>query len=248
MNPSLHVDCFIRFFADHLVKLDSHYHWPVRLKTKETLPDFPWHEWEMQSGSARECIALKKYLTQVWNTSDEVDKKALARWIVADWGGVRSNRAATFDAHWQLIQLDVKQMPLQGIASYSKILTLKDCTQYAIYDARVAACLNAVQLQMKPEQPVFFPYIPSQNQHFRQWPKRENFVNVFPRRKLVEDRGWLELTKDETYATYLNLLHTLKKSFPGCEIYHFEMSLFSLSTRLCPQLVTLELTEENESK
>ena len=248
MSPSVHVDSFIRFFADHLVKLDSHYNWPVRLKTKETLPDFPWHEWEMQSGSARECIALKKYLTQTWNTSDEVDKKALARWIVADWGGVRSNREATFDAHWQLIQLDVKQMPLQGIASYSKILTLKDCTQYAIYDARVAACLNAVQLQMKPEQPVFFPYIPSQNQHFRQWPKRENFVNVFPRRELVEDRGWLELTKDETYATYLNLLHTLKKSFPGNEIYHFEMSLFSLSTRLCPQLVTLELTEENESK
>ena len=248
MSPSVHVDSFIRFFADHLVKLDSHYNWPVRLKRRKPYLTFPGMNGKCSQVVPGECIALKKYLTQTWNTSDEVDKKALARWIVADWGGVRSNRAATFDAHWQLIQLDVKQIPLQGIASYSKILTLKDCTQYAIYDARVAACLNAVQLQMKPEQPVFFPYIPSQNQHFRQWPKRENFVNVFPRRKLVEDRGWFELTKDETYATYLNLLHTLKKSFPGKEIYHFEMSLFSLSTRLCPQLVTLELTEENESK
>ena len=243
MNPSVPIDSFIRFFTDQLVKLDSYYKWPVRLKTKEALPGFPWNEWENQSGSARKCIALKKYLTQVWSVSDEVDKKKLARWIVADWGGVRSNRAATLEAHWRHIHSDIETMPLQGIASYSKILTLKDCTRYAIYDARVAACLNAIQLQMKPEKSIFFPYIPSQNQYFRQWPKSENFVNVFSMRKLVRDGDWHELEKHETYTTYLNLLYALKESFPGTEIYHFEMTLFSLAIQLCPQLTEADLTK-----
>lgn len=241
MNLSVNVDSFTRFFSDHLFKLDSYYNWPVRLKTKQALPGFPWHEWEMQSGSARECIALKTYLTKAWSTSDEADKKKLAWWIVADWGGVRSNRAATLEAHWRLIHSELNKMPVEGIASYSKILTLKDCTQYAIYDARVAACLNAIQLQMKPVKPVFFPYIPSQNQYFRQWPRSKNFVNVFSKRKLVSDGDWHELEKHETYTTYLNLLHSLKESFPGTEIYHFEMTLFSLAIQLCPQLTEAEL-------
>ncbi|MCK8495573.1 hypothetical protein M0L20_27150 [Spirosoma sp. RP8] len=241
MNSSIPVDSFIRFFSDQLVKLESLYKWPVRLKTKEALPGFPWHEWAMQSGSASECIALKKYLTQAWNTSDEADKKKLARWIVTDWGGVRSNRPARLEAHWHLIHGDLKKMPVEGIASYSKILTLKDCTQYAIYDARVAACLNAIQLQMKPDEPVFFPYIPSQNQYFRQWPKSENFVNVFSKRRLVSNDDWHELEKHETYTAYLNLLYALKGSFPGTEIYHFEMILFSLAIQLCPQLTEAEL-------
>ena len=236
---------FKSFFADQLKMLDEIYNWPVKAKTKAALPDFPWHEWETQSGSAKECIALKKYLSKTWTISTEGDKKKLARWIVAEWGGVRSNRAATLEAHWQLINNDAGKMPLQGVASYSKMLTLKDCSQYAIYDARVAACLNAVQLQLKPEQSVFFPYIPSQSQHFRQWPKSKNFVNVFSRQRLVESLGWTELTNDETYYTYLKLLYTLREFFPGFEIYHFEMTLFSQALRLCPQMADEEFHKRN---
>jgi len=36
--------------------------------------------------------------------------------------------------------------PFSGIASYSKIFSIKDPDRYAIFDARVSASLNAIQL------------------------------------------------------------------------------------------------------
>ena len=144
-------ESFIQFFAQHLPQLNRTYNWPVGAKAREGLSTFKWHE---KSGNLEECIALKQHLTDAWSRADVAEKAKLAKWIVADWGGVRSNRPITLQGHLDQIENDSR--PLKGVASYSKILSVVNCTQYAIYDARVAVSLNAVQLTSRVAMPIFF--------------------------------------------------------------------------------------------
>ncbi len=226
------MDAFVRFFDDHLEQLEETYSWPVSLKAQQGLTDFAWHP---TSGSMNECIAMKHHLTDKWATANDTERAELARWIVSDWGGVRTNDPATLASYVRAFAYDDFSTPLKGIASYSKILSMIDCRQYAIYDARVAACLNAVQLLMKSESPLFFNYIPGRNKAIQGNKKTLGFVEVFTKNLLVRKQGWKEVRKDESYKTYLNLLHTLKGTYPDYEIYHFEMTLFSKAPELCIQ-------------
>lgn len=235
-DNSYSFEAFVKFFEKHLDPIE--YEWPVTSKVKDGLSDFRWHE---RSGSAEESIELKHYLTNKWAISNTVEKEELARWLVVDWGKVKRNTPARLKAHIAKVLDAESERPLDGVASYSKILSMVNCTQYAIYDARVAACLNAVQLHMQCEQPVFFPYIPSQNRHFKAGNKTKNFVNVFSKKELVNRRGWLSLDKNNTYSAYLDLLHNLKNTFLGKEVYHFEMVLFTQALVLCPKLVNEHL-------
>lgn len=219
-------ESFIQFFAQHLPQLDRNYNWPVGVKARAGLSTFTWHE---KSGNLAECIALKQHLTDAWSRADTAEKAKLARWIVADWGGVRGNLPITLQAH--LDQLENDARPLKGVASYSKILSVVNCTQYAIYDARVAVSLNAVQLTSGVAMPVFFQYVPSQNKAI------QAFAKTFPIQELVGNRKWHQVERDATYNTYLALLHQLKSHFPDTEIYHLEMTLFSLAPDFCRQLV-----------
>ncbi|MBD2757178.1 hypothetical protein [Spirosoma validum] len=198
------------------------------MKAKAGLPTFQWHE---QSGSFDECVALKHHLTASWVGSNADQRTELAKWIVADWGGVRANRSLTLESHLSRVLSENSTWPLQGLASYSKILTAVSCTQYAIYDARVAACLNAVQLIADTQKPVYFPYVPSRNKLI------QAFTNQYPRKKLVGDHGWTEIEKDNTYRLYLEVLHHLKRHFADSEVYHFEMTLFSLAPLICSRFM-----------
>jgi hypothetical protein len=200
----------------------------VGKKAKKNLPAFTWYE---ESGSHDECIALKHYISKSWLAADDLERDQLARWIVLDWGGVRANSIATLQDHLALALNEESRKPLKGVASYSKILTAKDCKRYAIYDARVAACLNAAQLLMKVERPIFFQYVPSRNKTIK------SFMSAFPKQALVDRLGWTEIEKDETYSTYISLLHSLRMHFTDKEVYHFEMALFSLAPVLCAELV-----------
>ncbi|GAB4038636.1 hypothetical protein [Spirosoma jeollabukense] len=219
-------ESFIQFFAQHLPQLDSTYNWPVGAKAREGLSTFKWHP---KSGNLEECIALKHYLTESWSKADAEEKAKLAKWIVADWGGVRGNHSVTLQAHLNQIENDAR--PLKGVASYSKILSVVNCTQYAIYDARVAVSLNAVQMTIGSTKPVFFQYVPSQNKTI------QAFAKAYPIQELVGNRKWDKVARDATYTTYLELLHKLKSHFTDTEIYHLEMTLFSLAPDFCKQLL-----------
>jgi hypothetical protein len=220
---------WIPFFTIYLPQVTQSYNWPVGNKAKQGLPTFGWRE---ESGSLDECIALKQHLSQAWADADDAKRTELARWVVSDWGGVRANRIETLQNHLALVLNDDSEKPLKGVASYSKILTAKDCTQYAIYDARVAACLNAAQLITNVERPVFFHYVPSRNNVI------QRFMNMFSKQELVGKRSWVEIDSDATYSTYMSLLHNLKVHFQPKDIYHFEMTLFSLAPSICADLVS----------
>ena len=53
--------------------------------------------------------------------------------------------------------------PLSGISSFSKILAIKGPDKYAIYDARVAVSLNAIQIIYQISSGVAFPYVLGRN-------------------------------------------------------------------------------------
>lgn len=229
---------FNAFFTDHLSGLTDNYKWPLK-QPKQPLR-VPTSGHLLQGNGMDECIALKKHLTQEWDKATEAaTKKQLAQWIVSDWGGVRTNGPDTIDSYIASIIAGNFPMPLQGVASYSKILSMVNCQQYAIYDARVVASLNALQLLMNAPSPLFFTYIPGRNKVIHGNKKAVGFVKTFPKSKLVE-RGWTVVPADESYTTYLALLKSLKTDFPSHEIYHFEMTLFGMAPELCKRAMEAE--------
>lgn len=242
MNRFIPINSFVQFFKDCLPKLQNTYSWPVSVKAKAALPEFQWHK---ESGRLNECIDLKHHLTHAWANADEAKKRSLASWIVSEWGGVRSNKPTTLDSYLKRGLDENEVWPLKGVASYSKILSVVDCLKYAIYDARVAACLNAIQLYMDCQEPVFFHYVPSRNKAIQGNNEGKGFIEIFSKRELVGSRGWYEIEKEATYLTYLQLLHNVKYQLPNTEIYHLEMLLFSLSLDLCKSLVMEKTNDGN---
>lgn len=222
---------FVAFFEKRIGQLEKIYNWRIGFRAKSRLESF---NWSSESSGLEEAIRLKHHLTDLWKEGDDSARAKLARWIVSDWGGVRGNRANTLETHLERVLNESGDRPLQGVASYSKILSVLDCTSYAIYDARVAACLNAVQLHLKPALPLFFHYVPSQNKRI------QLFEKTFPKKELVKNRGWEEIDKDATYQTYMELIRSMKEQFSGREIYHFEMILFGEAPKFCTYLLSGE--------
>lgn len=223
------MDAFITFFKDHLPRLSQYYQWPKRIP--KPVADAPW---VFKTNGSDECIDMKHHLTELWKKGDEAEKKKLASWIVSGWGGVRANSLETLAGYLTAINGGSYPTSLQGVASYSKILSVVDCQQYSIYDARVAAALNAVQLMYPGKLSHYYPYVPSRNGVIRQ------FMQAYRKTELVDQRGWQEVSWNGGYNAYCQLLIDLKTQFPGREIYHFEMTLFSMAPELCRQTMKAE--------
>lgn len=214
------MDAFIPFFTGQLPHLETTYQWPKRVPANK--PDAPW---QFTTNGARECIAMKHHLSSLWAQAEPAQRQQLARWIVADWGGVRTNGAGKINRYADTISSGLVPATLQGVASYSKILSVADCTRYAIYDSRVAAALNAVQLIYGAVEPRYFAHIPSRNRTIR------TFTNWFAKQPFTAT--WKAIGAAEVYNAYCQLLSELKQQFPNYDVYHFEMALFSHAPDLC---------------
>jgi hypothetical protein len=110
-------------------------------------------------------VDLKERLCQAWGDSDPVRRAALERYYIGGWGGVRTNRPATLEAYHGASAEENVARGEKGIASWSKALCVRDHLKYAIFDARVAASLNALQVihRTAPEEAVRFPILASRN-------------------------------------------------------------------------------------
>jgi hypothetical protein len=98
----------------------------------------------------RQNIELKRHLASHWASAALDEKIRIATWIVSDWGGIRRNSPMTILGYVNQADAERPATPFFGISSYSKILSIKDPHRYAIFDARVAASLNAIQLLADP--------------------------------------------------------------------------------------------------
>jgi hypothetical protein len=123
---------------------------------------------------------------------------------------------------------------LKGVATWSKILTVRNPNYYAIYDARVAASLNAIQLISAIKEPIFFPQVPSRNSkisNFQKWISRR-----FPKA--------IRVSRNRAYREYVSLVGAVARNSGLASPDEVEMILFANAETLVLKLINLGTNDE----
>lgn len=179
-------------------------------------------------------LELKRLLHEQWHAADENQRFELAKFIVVDWGRVRGNKPGTLPGYVRRLAEQQPTTPLQGVASYSKIFSIAYPERYAIYDSRVAACLNAIQINAGERNGVAFNYVPGRNNIIGNSTKKIGFTHTpdFAVRTLCQ-HGWSRIKRDETYARYSELLTACLSELQGRSRHELEMALFAKAEQEC---------------
>lgn len=154
VSLNANIPILVTYFKNELPKLKNHYQWKI--------PEIRGFNRCGEKGYEPN-VELKKYLNQKWLSSNVEERLKLSSVIVSDWGGVKDNKLTKLQSYVDEIEKHTPSMPLKGVASYSKIFAIVDMEKYAIYDARVAVCLNAIQWNYHIRKGVAFNYVPGRN-------------------------------------------------------------------------------------
>lgn len=224
------LDVLCGFFKREIPNLIETYEWNI-----PTIEGF--HTSNKNNFKAN--IDLKNYLHNQWKAASEQEKKRLAEIIVSKWGGVRTNKPSTINRYVSELNKENPNTPLQGVASYSKIFSIARPDRYAIYDARVAACLNAIQLNANIRIGVAFNYVPGRNNIVGNATNNCGFTQTenFKVKTLIK-KGWRKIEKNDTYKIYNEVLSFCQKKIPSASRYELEMALFANAECECGQQLT----------
>lgn len=163
-------------------------------------------------------VALKLELHRLWLSSNDEERVALAQFYVSTWGGVRRNRPETLRYYVNHTPEEVIELGQKGIASWSKVLCIRDPSNYAIFGARVSVALNSLQLTGQVTAPVLFPLLPGQNETIKSGGER---IRAFAR-----ENRWGKAKKETYYGEYIDLLRNTAREC-ATHIYTIEMLLFA---------------------
>lgn len=172
-------------------------------------------------------VALKKELHKEWCRGDDKQKEEIVRWYISVWGGVRGNLNQTIKSYANTDPTNLIALGKKGIASWSKALCIYDPDNYAIFDARVSASLNAMQILSVVTQPILFPALSSQNKAIVSGNK---FIESY-----AKDRKWKVIGKDLFYQEYLGILKGVMSCYgPNSEVSlsTIEMFIFAFAENL----------------
>lgn len=180
-------------------------------------------------------IRLKSALSDIWK-SNPARRSEITRWVISDWGGIRGNSAEKIDYYSLEAARENPETPMEGIASFSKVLAIADPDRFAILDARIVVSLNAIQIISKVEDGVVFPYLQGRNLTTGHTGRKVGFSQnpMFSQKRLLKEfKGWRLAEKNSAYSVYLDLLHNLcTKPALSCSILPLEMALFANAERL----------------
>ncbi len=219
------------FFNKELPKLEETFDWKI--------PSIEGFDLSGQSSYVAN-VALKKFFNRQWLHSES--RPQLARVVIAGWGRVRGNSDETFERYVCEAQKAEPSLPIKGVASYSKLLAITDLDKFAIYDARVAACLNALQINRQITHGIAFHYLPGRNTVLmggRRSTSHPGFCKLpeFAPAALSQ-RGWSLVAPDDCYRTYLDILKACLEVLPSkYRLYDLEMALFSSAVRECKMAI-----------
>jgi hypothetical protein len=217
------------FYEDVKPKLDIVYDWKI--------PAFPGFS-DHGTSSYEANIKLKSFLNQQWLQANKEEKTRLAKFVVSDWGGVRANKDETLSLYTSNADMPHPETPLYGVASYSKIFSIAAPARYAIYDARVAACLNATQFLAGVKNGLAFNYVAGRNNVVGHSGKKQGFVyNEYFKVESLQASGWSKVARNDTYKAYLTLLNACAKRLGNTPLYALEMSLFAFAEQQCSKAV-----------
>ena len=215
-----HISALIKYFKIELPKLKESYQWVI--------PKIEGFSQSRESGYEAN-VQLKTFFNKKWaaSTSDE-ERIKLSKIIVVDFGGVKGNKPETLQRYVREIAKNEPSTPLAGVASYSKIFAMVDGEKYAIYDARVAACLNAVQYSSNIDKGIAFNYVQGRNNITGNQLKKIGFAcqDQFKPDNLVKN-GWARVQKNDTYSDYLKTLKECLIHLSGYKLHDLEMALFA---------------------
>lgn len=151
---ALHVDeaylssCLLAFFKVALPSIQDCYSWDMPAPFEPSLTPMGHNDFERN-------LSLRRLMSEENQNADDNRKVQLAIWYVEKWGRVtaRSNNPNKIAAFRKGVSafavLDPKVVAARGknrIASWSKVLSYRDYDNCAVYDARVAGSLNAIQI------------------------------------------------------------------------------------------------------
>ena len=209
-------ECLNDYLVSKINEIKSKYDWNFNVKN---LP-LPYEK--KSSNHYENSLDLRSFIHREIK-SNSSESRALQFWYVRDWGGVKRNSEATLDNYIQSSSDDLIARREKGIASWSKILSVRDPSSYAIYDARVAMSLNSLLLFKEMGSNIFFPQLPSRN---------KKIVAAQAKVKtLVKYRGLQ--TQKSFYQFYLNLLrHSSMQCGNQFDIQTAEMILFANAENL----------------
>jgi hypothetical protein len=197
------------YFVNARSNLDIDYDWDV--PEKAPIPFV-----KGTDSCAQANIRLRRELRNVWIT-EPARRYELANWYVRVWGGIRRNESETIRAYCDSSEEQLASSTWKGIATWSKILVIRNPDKYAIYDARVGAAILALQLLKRTTTPILFFHVPSRNKDIKEFQFR---VKQIPG------------SKDHTYKDYVTLLTTVAKRSGLISPEEIEMVLFAHSLRL----------------
>lgn len=201
------------------------YNWRVSQRSWNSLPlDFEPRNYLHPSDTNK---ALKRRIASWWPTANIKQQCEVARWIISDWGGIRANKDETIARYVKMANEVAPTTPILGVASYSKVLAFTRPNSFAIYDARVAAALNALQLKYVPEyKRLYFKDIAGRNSKVESFKKRFSIMGH-------PTKGFRPISPNEVYSSYLALLQIMSSRLPSYSIEDFEMELFTAAVDIC---------------
>jgi len=155
-NLSELIDTLETYFSQYGSRLDDLYRWKIPA-------DVPCTGFQRGADSlAQANKRLKRALSSDWDQNPD-RRIYLATWFVSTWGGVRTNDKETLAAYVGASEDELSARPISGVATWSKILAMRNPSKFQIYDARVSASLNALQIAKNVTNPIIFPSVPSRN-------------------------------------------------------------------------------------
>lgn len=170
---------------------------------------------------AHKNILLRQALHNELKMCSNSRRCMLIEWYIRDWGGIKSNKKATLEKYSSKNPPELITQGINGIASWSKALSIIDPAKYAIFDARVAFSLNAIQEIKKVEFPYFFPNLPSRNSKI----------------KAINKSSWENSEQCKFYNNYLDILKEVEnKVKEDFAMQKAEMLLFAKAEELAGEL------------
>ncbi len=202
----------VDFSHQHIANLEQSYTWEIN---SEHLPV----DLSLSGKNIYEQnISLRHQLHHAFlATTDFEEKYKIIRWYIYHWGGVKANSNNTLAEYSQSPPETLILKGADGIASWSKALSIIDPVRYAIYDARVAMSLNALQVIYAVDSPQYFPPLKGRN----------TLINFFQAKLQTTFSQWNKASTQTFYQEYLALLQIVADQFSENVTRHeVEMLLF----------------------
>ena len=191
----------LKYFKKEISSLKVKYKWKI-----PTVEGFN----ESDNSSYDSNVKFKNFLKNKFFEINEIEHQIkVADIVIKKWGGIKSIYEKTikkfivnYYSEKSLLIKD-KTLPHECVSSYSKLYSILNPKDYVIYDSRVAACLNALQLNLRVSNGYVFNYVNGRNNIIGNYEKKIGFTqNIkFKERTIESEFGFLYKSKSRFWRT-----------------------------------------------